>query len=69
MSVSCRRALLFIFFILQLSALSSGYASGPGTGSADFLKIPVGAWETAPSDTFRVGLNKALVIRYCGTLQ
>ncbi|MCX5784352.1 MAG: PorV/PorQ family protein [Elusimicrobia bacterium] len=54
-----------IFAFLAVTLLSSSiYASGPGTGSADFLKIPVGARETSLGGAFTAVADNANAVYY-----
>ena len=50
---------------LLLSAAAGGYAAGgPGTGAADFLKIPVGARETSLGGAFTAVADNADAVYY-----
>ncbi|MDP2864750.1 MAG: PorV/PorQ family protein, partial [Elusimicrobiota bacterium] len=64
MSVSCCHALLFLSLILYPLICIPVYAAGPGTGSANFLKIPVGARETALGGAFTAVADNANSVYY-----
>ena len=49
---------------LFISALGRAYAAGPGTGAADFLKIPVGARETSLGGAFTAAAENANSVYY-----
>lgn len=58
----CRPLLLSV--LLQFAALGLAQAYGPGTGSANFLKIPVGARETALGGAFTAVADNANAVHY-----
>ena len=49
---------------LFISALGRAYAAGPGTGAADFLKIPVGARETSLGGAYTAAAENANSVYY-----
>ena len=49
---------------LLVSAFGRAYAAGPGTGAADFLKIPVGARETSLGGAFTAAAENANSVYY-----
>lgn len=51
-------------FLLCLAARTGAFASGPGTGAADFLKIPVGARETSLGGAFTAVADNADAVFY-----
>lgn len=57
-----RRACSAFLAVMLLSSLV--YAAGPGTGSADFLKIPVGARETSLGGAFTAVADNANAVYY-----
>jgi len=58
------RCVVYLFFSLQPLAPGLTRASGPGTGSADFLKIPVGARETSLGGAFTAVADNANAVYY-----
>lgn len=64
--MDCRRAGGALCLAAGFLLLTPGFArpSGPGTGSADFLKIPVGARETSMGGAFTAVANNADAVYY-----
>ena len=59
--MSIQTFLIGLFFLIPTGAFS---ASGPGTGSADFLQIPVGARESALGGAFTAVADNADAVYY-----
>ncbi len=51
-------------FLLCFAAQAAAFASGPGTGAANFLKIPVGARETSLGGAFTAVADNADAVFY-----
>jgi len=64
MTVGSLRAQFISFFLLCLTAQGYVFASGPGTTAANFLKIPVGARETALGGAFTAVADNADAVFY-----